>query len=80
MTSVLFIVLLAIAAVTPGQRAMQNPPVAPTPAGMAYYLMRGNQIIGPPYADPQSCAKALAKLKNSLQPGSNMVVCAHRLP
>lgn len=77
----MFIALLATAAITPGQRSIPNPPqTVPTPAGMAYYLMHGNQIFGPPYADPAACAKALAKLKQSMQPGSNTVVCAHRLP
>jgi len=76
----LFIALLATAAVTPGQRANLTPQTAPTPAGMAYYLMSRGQVVSPPYPDPQSCTKALLKLKSTMQPGASTVVCAHRLP
>ncbi len=76
-----FVTLLAAAAVTPGQRTSPNQPqTGPTPGGMAYYVVRGNQIISPPYADPASCAKALAKFKSTMQPGVNLAACAHRLP
>jgi hypothetical protein len=76
----MFVALLATAAITPGQRALLAPQTAATPAGMAYYLMSGNQIVGPAYPDAASCAKALAKVKRSLPPGANTIVCAHRLP
>ena len=79
MAILLFIGLLAAAAVTPGQRTLATPPQPASP-GMAYYLMRGNVVISPAYPDPATCASALAKLKNTMQPGVNLVVCAHRAP
>jgi hypothetical protein len=76
----MLVALLATAAITPGQRALLAPQTKATPGGMAYYLMSGNQIVGPAYPDPQSCAKALAAVQKTLPPGSRTVVCAHRIP
>jgi hypothetical protein len=80
----LLITLLATAAVTAGQSIPLATPAPvfapPTPAGMGYYIMQGSHAIGAPYKSSSDCLKALAALKNSLQPGTSTLVCAHRLP
>jgi hypothetical protein len=78
------VVLLALAAVVPGQRNNQATPtpvlVAPPPKGLAYYLMSGNRIVSPPFGNVSDCFKALAKIKATLQPGTDTLVCVHRAP
>jgi hypothetical protein len=80
----LFFIFLASAAVSPGQRqqlATPPPTVGAAPdTGLGYFLMLGNQIISPPFANVSDCYKSLAKLKGSMQPGVNTVVCVHRRP
>jgi hypothetical protein len=80
----ILVTLLAAAAVTPGQTqplATPAPVYAPaTQPGMGYFLMQGNTIISPPFANVSDCYKALAKLKSTMQPGVNNVVCVHRRP
>jgi hypothetical protein len=84
MHTALFVTLLAAAAITPGQRAMQNvpPPMfgPATPAGYGYYLMQGKDVISAPFPTAPACYQALEKLKSTLKPGTNTVVCAHRIP
>jgi hypothetical protein len=76
--------LLALAAVVPGQTTNQSTPppssVAPGPKPAGYYMMQGNRIVSAPFANVNDCYKALAKLKSTLQPGLDNVVCAHRTP
>ena len=80
----LFIGLLATQAVTPGAAQMLITPlpvfVAPPRSGMAYYLMQGNRIISQPYKTVTACTAALAKVKGTMQPGTDTIVCAHRAP
>ncbi len=80
MTFRLLVVLLATAEIVPGQRALLAPQPTTAPKGRAYYPMSGNQIVGPAYADPASCLKAVAGVKKSLPPGAPPVVCAYRTP
>ncbi len=78
------VTLLALAAVVPGQRTTQSTPVpvlvAPQAKGMGYFLMQGNRIVSQPFANVGDCYKTLAKLKATLQPGTDTLVCVHRAP
>jgi hypothetical protein len=80
----MLVTLLAIAAVAPGQTVRQQTPapvmMAPAPA-MGYYLMVGNTIVSQPFAaNVSDCFKMLAKIKSTMQPGTNNLVCVHRHP
>jgi hypothetical protein len=78
------VVLLALAAVVPGQRNNQPTPtpifVPPPPKGLGYYLMSGNRIVSQPFANVSDCFKTLAKIKATMQPGTDTLVCVHRAP
>jgi hypothetical protein len=80
MTLHLLVALLATAAIVPGQRAQLAPQATAKPKGLAYYPMSGNVIVGPAYADPNACMKAVANVKKTLPPGSPPIVCAYRSP
>jgi hypothetical protein len=58
--------------VTP-QQSVPQPVVAP-----GYYIMQGSVIVSPRYATVPDCYKALAALKNTLQPGTDSIACVHR--
>jgi hypothetical protein len=78
------VVLLALAAVVPGQRNNMATPApvfaAPPPKGLGYYLMSGNRIVSQPFGNVSDCFKTLAKIKATLQPGTDTLVCVHRAP
>lgn len=80
----LIVSLLAAAAVVPGQTTTQSTPApvmaAPAAKPMGYFLMTGTRIVSAPFSNANDCFKALAKLKASLQPGVDTLVCVHRSP
>jgi hypothetical protein len=80
----MLVVLLAAAAVTPGQTTTQSTPrpvlMAPGPGGMGYYLMSGTRIVSQSFSNVSDCYKVLAKIKATMQPGTSNVVCAYRRP
>jgi len=79
----MFVVLLATASVTPGQRVNLASPlpvfVAPVAQGTGYYIMQGNRIVSRPFTSASDCSKALARALASA-PGVTNLVCAHRAP
>ena len=82
----LLLVVAAFAAIagTPAPAAAKKKPKpSPTPVAQpnvvpGYYLMLGNQIVSPRYADLPSCLKDLNDVKRRMLPGSDQMACAHR--
>ena len=65
----------------PSEARKHAPQPTPTPQlrlPPGYYIMQGNIVIGPRYGNVSDCYKALAALKNTLQPGTDTTACVHR--
>lgn len=54
---------------------------APAPSGaMGFYLVKGTHILSSAYPNVAACYADLAKLKQSMSPGTDSIACAHRRP